>query len=143
MKKIMISEAEGFSLIEIIVALSILTLAFVGAMSAFPMGLSINQTANFNSVAAYLAQQEIETMSAKDYVDIATGTVEALHPLAASSTNSLYNFQRVTQVNYVDSNLATSTSDQGIKKIRTSVYYVDPVSKQTKSYSITILDSAK
>ena len=60
--KKLLKQQRGLSIIEIMVAFSILTIAFVGLTQAFPFGLSINKTAENSTIASYLAQDKIEEL---------------------------------------------------------------------------------
>lgn len=138
-----IKNTRGLSLIEIVVAIFILTTAFIAVMHSFPMGLAINKGASNATIASYLAQEKIEELHSLGYENIATGTTEIKHRLATSSTSYLYGFQRETMATYVDGNLATTTNDAGLKKISTTIYYIDAYSKQEKNYNITTLISQR
>lgn len=137
------SNQAGFSLIEIMVALGILSVAFISLMSSFPTALSISKGAENITVAAYLAQQKLEEVNSLGYENIATGTIESLHRLSATSTDPLYRFERETIITNVDGDLNASSTDSGLKKIQTTVYFHDPATRVIKSYSISILNSQK
>ncbi|MCK5211681.1 hypothetical protein KAJ89_03195, partial [Candidatus Parcubacteria bacterium] len=72
------------------------------------------------------------------YENFATGTIEVKHPLGdAGSDRAL--FQRETTSEYIDNALQNSITDQGMKKISTTVFYMNPVSKIENSYNITTI----
>ena len=131
--------SQGLSLLEIIVALTIIFVAFLGLMQAFPFSLTINKTAENLTKAAFLAQAKIEQLRSLGYQDIDIGTIEEKHRLTENTGNYLYYFQRETTVNYVDGNLDDSITDLGIKKISTNVYYTNSLSKNEKVYNLTTL----
>lgn len=137
------SGRSGFSLIEIIIAFSILSVAYIGMMRSFPLALSINKSSELGTVSAYLAQSKIEEVSSLAYENIATGTIEALHRLSATTTDYLYQFERETLCTNVDGNLAASSTDSGIKKISSTVYFHDPSTRARKSLNITILNTKR
>lgn len=134
---------DGFSLIEVIVAFSVLSIAFISLIRSFPFSLSINKEAENVTVASFLAQQKIEELNSLGYNNIATGTIEALHRLATTTTNNLYYYQRKTVVTYVDVNLATSSTDLGMKKAAVDIYYTNAISKTQKIYNISTLFSQR
>jgi Tfp pilus assembly protein PilV len=134
---------QGMSLIETMVALLILMVTFVGLIQAFPFSQSIVKTAENSTKAAYLAQNELEQILALNYDSIATGTIEIKQRLSADPVNYLYYFQRETTVSYLDSNWQPSVNDTGIKKISTTVYYTNSISKKENSYSISALSSQR
>lgn len=131
--------SDGLSLLEIIVALTIIFVAFLGLMQAFPFSLTINKTAENATKAAFLAQEKIEQLRSLGYQGIDVGTVEEKHRLSETSSDYLYYFQRETTISYVDGNLDDSLSDLGIKKISTNVYYTNSLSKNEKVYNLTTL----
>jgi len=129
------------SLLEVMVAFSILTLTFTALMQSFPYSLTINKTSENAAKAAYLAQAKLEELNSLGYGNISTGTIEAKHRLADNPTDYLYYFQRQTTVSFVDGNLADSASDLGLKKISVTVYYSNALSKVEKEYSTVTLIS--
>ena len=129
------------SLLEVMVAFSILTLTFTALMQSFPYSLAINKTSENAAKAAYLAQAKLEELNSLGYGNISTGTIEAKHRLADNPTDYLYYFQRQTTVSFVDGNLADSASDLGLKKISVTVYYSNALSKVEKEYGTVTLIS--
>jgi len=133
--------SHGFTLIEIMVSFLIFALAFIGLAYAFPQGLMINKTAENSTKASYLAQSQLEYLNSLDYDGIATGTIEVKHRLSDDQSSYLYFFQRQTDVQNIDSNLAVSTTDTGLKKITVTVYYTNASSKAENTYVTTTLIS--
>lgn len=132
----------GFSLIEIMVAIMILGVAFIGLVGAFPYALSIITEAKNRTQAAYLAQEKIEELYQYNYSAIATGTIEARHNLAASGSYAA-SFERDTLVTLIDRNLASTTDDNGLKMISTTVYYTNAITKREKSYNLAVILSRR
>ena len=54
--------ALAFSLVELVIALSILGIGLIGAMRVFPVGLKASQRAESRSRAAFIAQQTLESL---------------------------------------------------------------------------------
>lgn len=135
-------DKQGFSLIEVMVAFGILTLALVSLVGAFPNALAINKGAENISIASYLAQDKMEEINSDDYSAIATGTIEALHRLSADPGNYLYNFERETKVYSVDQDLQATSTDTGLKIASTTVYYAD-AHKNKKNYNLLLLINLK
>ncbi len=133
----------GLSMIEIMVAFSILVVSFVGIVQSFPFGLSIGSEGEMTTVSSYLCQEKIEELISLGYSGISTGLVEAKHRLSEEDDNYLHYYQRQTEVDYVDGNLDDSVADLGIKKISATVYYINPISKKEKEYNITTLISTR
>lgn len=131
------------SLIEIMVALLILMVAFISLVQVFPFSQTIVKTAENSTKASYLAQDKLEQLLALSYDNIPVGAVEAKQRLSADSASYLYYFQRQTMVSYLDGNWQTSASDLGMKKISVTVYYTNSISKQESAYAISALASQR
>ncbi len=125
-------------MIEVMVAILILGTVFIGLVQAFPLASNIIKNAENKTKASYLAQEKIEGLYQIGYENFATGTIEVKHPLGdAGSDRAL--FQRETTSEYIDNALQNSITDQGMKKISTTVFYMNPVSKIENSYNITTI----
>jgi prepilin-type N-terminal cleavage/methylation domain-containing protein len=133
---------SGFSLIEIMVAIMILGVVFVGLIGAFPFALNLITEARSRTQAAYLAQAKIEELNQLGYSAVATGTIEVKQHIGPVGSFT-YPFQRETKVEYINGNLATSTVDYGLKKISTTVYYTGAAGKTEKSYNLTMIISRR
>lgn len=133
----------GFSIIEIMVAFSILVIAFIGLVQSFPFGLSINKGAECSTVASYLGQASIEELISVGYEGMITGVIEPKHRLSDDANNYLYFYQIQTEVSYVNNELNEVLVDLGMKKISVTVYYINAVSKTEDSYNITTLISRR
>lgn len=132
----------GFSLIEIMVAIMILGVAFIGLIGAFPYALSIITEAKNRTQAAYLAQEKIEELYQYNYDTIATGTIEIKNHVGAAGSHT-YPYQRETTVTLIDRNLADAVTDQGLKKISVTIYYINAFSKTERSYNISTVISRR
>lgn len=137
------SNNKGFSLIEIIVAFSVFSIAFFAIIPLFPAGLSINKSAENNSVAIYVAQHKIEQVLKSNYGEIATGTIEIRHKVSTDSSTSDFNFERETIVTLLDFDLNATSTDFGLKKISTTVYYPNAISKQIQNFNVSTLTSRR
>lgn len=131
------------SLVETMVALLILMVAFISLVQSFPFSQTMIKTAENSTKAAYLAQNELEQLLALNYDNIPVGTVEAKQRLSADPADYLYFFQRQTTVSYLDGDWQASSTDTGMKKISVIVYYTNSISKTEKSYSISALASQR
>lgn len=136
---------QGITLIEIIVAIAIMIVAVFAIINIFPKGIQITKTAERNTVGAFLAQEKIEELEALPYGDIPMGIIETKQKMSADPDNPFYDYQRETQVIYVDpdNGLAQSQTDLGIKQIKTTVYWFVTTDNQEKSLSIYVLRSSR
>ena len=130
---------RGFTLIEVMVSIAIITGTFFAIISVFPFSLNINQKAQNLTSAAYLAQAGLEKTLSMGYESSGVGTVEAKARLSNDPASFLYPFYRQTIVTYVDGNLADSAVDTGLKKIAATVFWYNPLSAQEQQYSLTTL----
>lgn len=134
---------KGFSLLEVVVAFSILSVAFMALMASFPFGLAINKGAESATIASDLAQQKMEELLSASYDDISVGAVETKHRLSLDTADYLYNYQREATVGYLDFNLSATSTDNGFKKISVNVYWINAVSKTENFYNLTSLLSQR
>ena len=126
---------------EVIIAITILTLVFVALVQSFPLGISINTSAKQNTIASYLAQSKIEELYSSGYDNIATGTIETKQRISSNSSDGFYDFWRKTEVSYVDEDLNETSDNTGLKKIDTFVYYFDKIINKEKEVKMSTLIS--
>lgn len=126
---------RGFTLIELIVAIAILGFTIFGAAQLFTRSLSVQRRAQHETKAAYLAQEQIETLRGNDYELVDEGTFETRHIV-------LDLFERQTEVNFVDrSTLESSLDDQGLKRIEVIVFY--PTIQGQRSFTLSTFIAKK
>lgn len=130
---------NGLSLIEIIVSLTILSVVFISIVTIYPFGLSITGAAENETISSFLAQRKLEQLKQKEYEEIDTGVIEEKHILSLDDTDYRYHYQRKTEVDYMDSDLSQTDSDTGLKKITTTIYYTNDISKKEDTYTMTTL----
>ncbi len=63
----------GFSLIELAIALAILSVGLIGAMRVFPVGLRASQRSEMSSRAAIVAQRTIESLKLISWGELVEG----------------------------------------------------------------------
>lgn len=132
---------KGFSLVEMMVALAVLGIAFFGMVKAFPRGLNMNTVSRNKTTASYLAQQKVEKLFSQGYKKIATGTVETKSRISSDPDSYFYDFQRKTVVDYVDGTLTATSGDSGMKRITTTVYYPGNPSKDEQTFRVNTIIS--
>lgn len=107
---------KGFTLIETIIAIAILTVGIFSVFQIFPFIFKVTETSNHSTVASNLAQGSIETELNNAYEDIAIGE----KPLTAyEAPYSNYSYQ--VSIGYINQNLEQAETDQGLKKIVVTV----------------------
>ena len=129
----------GISILEAMITIALLMIGILALTKIFPLTLKISQTAEEATIAANLAQAKIEELFSAGYDNINTGTIEARHHLAGSPDNPFYKYERQTEVDYVDGNLATSISATGLKRIKVTVYWRSRILNSEKNVLTQLL----
>ncbi len=118
---------KGFSLIESIIAISILATGIFGAIQAFPLGIQMVKSGQFATIAAYLAQAKIEGEISLPYNELSAGVI-------IEDYNEIYDFnayKRITEIRCVAaSDLSIKNCDYDLindpypmKKIEVTVFW--------------------
>jgi prepilin-type N-terminal cleavage/methylation domain-containing protein len=68
---------EGFSLIELVVAMALMAVALVAIVGSFDSSRKLIGKAERIETATHIGQQELERMMGKDYATVATSTLPA------------------------------------------------------------------
>ena len=122
---------KGFTIIEAMVAIFVLTLGIVAVLCLFPLSLQTRKFSEMKTVASQLAQAKIEEIAIHSYDDIPIGTIDEGQ---LDSPFGAYTRQLV--VNYVDSDLQSSASNIGLKKIEVTVSWSSPLLISPKSVNV-------
>jgi prepilin-type N-terminal cleavage/methylation domain-containing protein len=131
---------KGFSLIEAMIAIFILSVGILAVLFMFPLGSKTISSSRDRLIADLLAQQEIEKISVLSYGEFLVGnTIENSLPEPFSR------FKRETKVVYIDPslNLSEVLQDKGAKKIEIVVSWQDSLISGLKSVNITTIISQK
>lgn len=129
----LLTDRQGFTLVEAMVAITILLIGFFSVIQFFPFGLQVIGDSQNVTTASSIALSEIETLSTLSYENLSTGVIESKQPVSSDPTSYLSHYQRQTVVETVDSDFNASVSDIGFKKITVTVYWISPVGKREKS----------
>ena len=130
---------KGFSMSEVIVAIMVFAVGVLSVVEVFPLYRKMSRISEKSSIAVFLAQEQVESIFSLTYDSITVGQYEVKHPLATSG--QLAEYQRKTDVSYVDGNYQNSAADLGLKKVTTTVYWDEDGSE--KSTNLVTLISAK
>jgi len=134
---------RGISLIEVMVSMAIITVAFFSIINIFPFSLNNSKSAQNITSASYLAQAGMEYTISKTYENLTVGNFETRAHLATSTDSFFYQFEREIIVNYIDENLVNSVVDTGLKKVEVNVYWQAPLGAGEKKYELKTLVSDK
>jgi prepilin-type N-terminal cleavage/methylation domain-containing protein len=123
-KKAMPVGKKGFTLIEVLISIFILTTGIIAVLQAFPLGTKILGSSKRVTIASQLGQAKIEELISQSYVEISFGIVEAKHVL----DSPFGSYQRETEIICVDpdsnfSEVIDCDPDPGIKKIEVTIFW--------------------
>lgn len=108
---------KGFTFIETMLAVVVLTIGIIVVVQTFSLALNIERYNQMETQAVFLAQSKIEEQASQTYQNIDCCGVYSEDNLEAPFDN----FSRLTTVYYLDEYLATTTMDTGLKKIKVMV----------------------
>ena len=112
---------NGFTLIEILVAIAILAFAILGIMAVLPSGYAQITSAGRVSMINHFGQDTIDSLRALPYSDV-TNLSAGIHPTAAPFKPSYTKPDGTTGSDYsVTWYVETATPASGVKKITVEV----------------------
>lgn len=112
----------GFTLIETMIAISILSIGIVAVLYMFPIGFKVEKSAQMETIAVYLAQTKMEEVISKSYDEEGMSVTTTIEDYGSIPNFNLY--KRVKEISYYDPvNSTTTDDDLGIKKIEVSVFW--------------------
>lgn len=117
------NKQQGFTFLEAIIAMLVLTIGIVAVLQVFPTAFSLEMANQMETQASFLAQEKMEVITNTTYQSIAIA-IDTETPLAVPFEK----FSRETTVVYVDADLLDSVSDTGLKKITVRVWWNSPLS---------------
>ncbi len=143
MLKFFNNKSKGFSVIEALIATSILAVGLIAILSIFPFVLRINKQAEMTSLASALARAKMEQLIVLPYDQLTPGNFEIRAHVTTDPNNPLYIFERSSIITLVDNNLSTSQTDTGLKKIQVIVYWPRSGSNDDSYITLTSLKARK
>jgi Tfp pilus assembly protein PilV len=134
--------AVAFTLVEVLVALTLFIVALLGVLQLLPITQRYLQQSAFSTQASFLAQQQLENIRNTTYASLTVGASPAYEPLApvsavAGDPNS--RFLRTTVIEYVDpaASYATTNTDTRMKRVTITLTW--PEGRRTASYVLKSL----
>lgn len=113
---------KAFTLIEVIVAIGIFGLGVLAILTYFVISIQSVRYARQTSIATNLAQQVIEDKIALSYDSLTPGTSGRV-AFSIDPANPYYPYTNQTNISLINSSLAPSGTDVGLKKIEVFVYW--------------------
>lgn len=131
-------KTEGFTLIEALIAIFVLTVGIVAILQVFPLALNLGSFSEKQTQAVFLAQAKIEEIKSRSYSSISVGVLNE-----TTLISPFDKFSRQTTVRFVDSDLAATTSDSGLKEIDVQVSWQSFLSLSGKKVAFKTLIARK
>ncbi|XOB41994.1 MAG: type IV pilus modification PilV family protein [Candidatus Nealsonbacteria bacterium] len=133
---------KGFTLIETIIAIFILTIGILGVLNAFPLAVQIERSARMATIASQLGQAKIEENLSKSYSKVLCSDdvcpdIEDYETIANFS-----NFKRETEITCLDGEDFSEVScypDPGLKQVKVTVYWKSALRTFPKKVEIITL----
>ena len=109
---------KGFTILETMTAILILTIGIIAVLQVFPLCSNIQKSNEMENQAIFLAQGKMEQEIFKTYENTQVGTI-----IENSLAFPYERFSRETKITYVDSSLEEIGLDLGLKKIEIIVQW--------------------
>ncbi|MFH1780653.1 MAG: hypothetical protein ABH841_01470 [Candidatus Nealsonbacteria bacterium] len=136
-------QTKGITLIETVIAVSVLAVGIVGVLQAFPLSAHLAKTAQMSTVAVELGQAKIEQEIAISYNDIpAAEVVEnygAITDFVSYKRVTKISCVRVSDLTQVDCDYDVIDDPSPMKKIEVSVCWRSIFGLAEKSISLMSL----
>ena len=136
----------GFTLLEAVIAIFIITIGIVAVLQMFPLSIQQQTLAKMATVAGQLAQEKIEEFIAKSYDDISIATTTEDY----GEITGFPTFKRVTARKCVNPNFQVvpcnydpDNDPNPVKKVEVIVYWKSPLGVTKKDFKIATLISKR
>ena len=120
---------RAFTLVEVIVAIGVLGIGVLGIASFFAYSTKVARSSSNTSIASNLASGVIDEELSKPYDELNPGT-GAKVKVTNDTASPLYNFSKEVTISLIDSDLANSVTDEGLKKIDVTISYQEGTSEK-------------
>ncbi len=132
-----IQNSKAFTLIELLIAIFVLSVGIVAVLEAFPLGTHVQKSAQMTTLALQLTQAKMEETISQSYAEIAIGTIEESY----GSIANFPSYKRKTEINYFDPDNpeVPPAEDLEIKKIEITVFWRSPLGVSEKEVKIASL----
>lgn len=129
-------EKNGFSLLEAIVALGVITIGMLGVLQVFPLAFGLERSNLLQTQAVFAAQEKMEELLSFSALSVGIIVEDSL-PFPNER------FSRTAKVSYVDADLNETASPTGLKKIEVTVSWKSPLRIETKQTKLVSLAPEK
>lgn len=113
---------KGFTITEIIVAITVFSIGVLGIAAFFASSSQTTRNSSNLSIASNIASGLVDEELSQTYDSLIVGN-GAKTPVSTDTASPFNKFQKQINISLVDSNLNPSATDIGLKKIDIFVYY--------------------
>lgn len=137
---------KGFTLIETIIAIFILTIGIIGVLNAFPLAVQIERSARMATIASQLGQAKVEENLSKSYSEVLCS--DDVSPTCTDTEDyetisGFGSFKRVTEIICLDgsdfSEVTDCDPDSDLKQVKVTVYWKSALRTFPKKIEIITL----
>lgn len=141
-------QSKCFTIIEAVIAVSILMIGFFGVSQLFPFGLSLQKSSEMKTQATQFAQSKIEKIVSESYLEIrctlSAVPCEEIEDQIPENTS----FSRNTVIKFADpfndlQEPVPSDTDTGIKKIEVTVSWNAPLLITGQEVKLVVIIASK
>lgn len=133
---------KGFTLIEVLIAIFLLTTGIVGVMVMFPLAVQTVKSSQMSSQASQLATARMEEMVSKTYTDPALDPTTTTEEYGEIPDFAFH--KRTTKVVCADpDDLSDAQCDTDLKKIEVAVFWESRLGIGEQSVKVSSLIAKK
>lgn len=115
----------AFTLLELLVALTLFVFGIVTVIQVFPANRRLLTQTSQTTQAAFLAQEQLESLQGVAYSSLTVGTYAARATVNSNTSSPFNKFERQIDVVLLDTNRATTATDVGLKKATVTMYWTE------------------
>lgn len=130
---------KAFTIIEVIVALTVLTIGVLGVQSFFATSSRLTTAANHMSTASNLAQGLLDSQIALSYTELIPSIGDKV-PVSTDPNGPFNKYLKQINISLIDRDLNSSVTDVGLKKINVIVYYPESGSEKNVELSTIVTE---
>lgn len=90
--------SQGFSLIEVLVGITLIAISLLGLAQMFAYTIMINENSNQLSNATFLAQQQVDSLRNQTQEELSAMAAGLIDELLNPNNDGIIDFRRITQI---------------------------------------------
>jgi prepilin-type N-terminal cleavage/methylation domain-containing protein len=133
---------KGFTLVEILIAIFVLSVGIVAVLYMFPIGLEVGKSSQMTTIANQLAQAKIEEVMSKSCSELSSGTSTENY----GEVSDFPAYKRVTEITCLNTDFQPVSCDYDptnnpnpLKKIKVTMFWKSPLGVSEKTLEIASL----